>query len=237
MAAPGAAAAFRSSQKTMTDDRSSYLDDALLGHSSRSPMTRSRSGGNSAARRGFRPLMWLRSTIFGAGDGMTLVPASTSPPLVVESRGQALREAHRSLRGLIKQYPGLRQAMPHLAHIERALRRQGSRALDRVPVSVLQRGLEQLDRLQSEQPRDALRTLRYRLVEAIAMRHAERRAGHGDSGPDSVGGASPRTRPARRTPDGVEVMEVPQSEFDEVERSWTGTLPRPPRGWSDSSHH
>lgn len=232
MAALSVAAAFRSSQQIMTDDRSSYLDDAMLGRASRGPMSRSRAGAASAARRGFRPLMWLRSTIFGGGDGTTLVPASTSPPLVVESRGQALREAHRSLRALIKQYPGLRQAMPHLAHIERALRRQGSRALARVPVSVLQRGLEQLDRLQSQQPRDALRTLRYRLVEAITMRQAECAGGAGALGSDSVAG----TRSARRAPGGLEVMEVPQSEFDEVERSWTGTMPRPNRGWSDSSH-
>lgn len=237
MAAPSAAPAFRSSQKIMTDDRSSYLDDALLGRASRSTMTRPRAGGGAAARRGFRPLLWLRSTIFGAGDGTTLVPASTSPPPVVESRGQALREAHRSLRALIKQYPGLRQAMPHLAHIERALRRQGSRALMRVPVSVLQRGLEQLDRLQAQQPRDALRTLRYRLVEAITMRQAERTDGRGDSGLDSVGNGASSSRAARRVPGGVEIMEVPQSEFDEVERSWTGTMPAPNRGWSDSSHH
>lgn len=219
----------------MTDDRSSYLDDAMLGRASRAPRTRSRAGAAATTGRAFRPLMWLRSTIFGGGDGTTLVPASTSPPLVVESRGQALREAHRSLRALIKQYPGLRQAMPHLAHIERALRRQGSRALARVPVSVLQRGLEQLDRLQSQQPRDALRTLRYRLVEAINLRDGERTGGRDDGALDGLGAAG--VRPARRAPGGVEVMEVPQSEFDEVERSWTGTIPRSTRGWSDSSHH
>lgn len=164
----------------------------------------------------FRPLHWLRLTLFGSHDGTTLVPASTSPP-VVESRGQALREAHRSLHALIKKHPGLKQMMPHLAHIERALGRKGSRALMRIPVAVLQRGLEQLEGLQAEQPRDALRALRTRLVEAIALRSVAR----------NTALASPRTAQAA-----VEVTEASQSEFDEVERSWTSPAPLHTRDWA-----
>lgn len=196
----------------MRDARSSYFDDAVY----------SRAIVPAPARppkksRGFRPLNWLRATIFGSHDGTTLVPASSSPP-IVESRGQALREAHRSLRALIKQHPGMRQVMPHLAHIERALGRKGSRALLRIPVAVLQRGLEQLEGLQAEQPRDALCALRTRLVEAIALRSVARDAAL----------AARRTTPAA-----LEVMDASQSEFDEVERSWTGSAPLDSRDWAD----
>jgi len=167
----------------------------------------------------FRPLHWLRLTLFGSHDGTTLVPASTSPP-IVESRGQALREAHRSLHALIKQHPGLKQMMPHLAHIERALGRKGSRALMRIPVAVLQRGLEQLESLQAEQPRDALRALRTRLVEAIALRSVAR----------NTALASPRS--ATQAAAAMEVREASHSEFDEVERSWTGNAPLSNRDWT-----
>lgn len=194
----------------MSDARSSYFDDAVY--------ARAMTAQPAPARKkppAFGPLRWLRSTLFGRYDGTTLVPASTSPPLI-ESRGQALREAHRSLRALIKQHPGLKQVMPHLAYIERALGRKGSRALMRVPVAVLQRGLEQLERLQAEQPRDALRALRTRLVEAIALRSVARNttiAGHHAAGP------------------ALEVLEASHSEFDEVERSWTGSVPLDSQHW------
>jgi len=199
----------------MRDARSSYFNDAVFSQAMQ-PLP-ARSSSPSKKQRGFRPLNWLRITLFGSHDGLTLVPASTSPP-IVESRGQALREAHRSLRALIKQHPGLKQVMPHLAHIERALGRKGSKALMRVPVAVLQRGLEQLESLQSEQPRDALRALRTRLVEAIALRSVARNPALGArvSGPAAL-----------------EVMDASHSEFDEVERSWTGNMPLTSHDWAD----
>jgi hypothetical protein len=129
-----------------------------------------------------------------------------------------LREAHRALHALIKAHPGMKQVMPHLAHIERALGRKGSRALMRVPVAVLQRGLEQLESLQAEQPRDALRALRTRLVEAIALRSVARNT-------------SLQARPSAHA--ALEVMEASHSEFDEVERSWTGSMPLTSRDWAD----
>jgi hypothetical protein len=196
----------------MRDAPSSYLTDALIATQVHPPLP--------PARPRFRPLHWLRMRL-RRDAGTTLVPAATSmlpqqPPTVVESRGLALRNAHRSLRALLRERPGLRRLMPHLAHIERSLRKHGSRALLRLPVNVLQRGLEQLETLQSDEPRDALRALRTRLVEAIALRNVAR----------SV------TSPAALTP-AVEVMEASHSEFDEVERSWTGSMPLNSRDWED----
>lgn len=197
----------------MSEARSSYFNDAVFSRAMQAPPPRPK----KRKKRAFQPLTWLRLTLFGSHDGTTLVPASTSPP-IIESRGQALREAHRALHMLIKAHPGMKQVMPHLAHIERALGRKGSRALMRVPVAVLQRGLEQLEGLQAEQPRDALRALRTRLVEAIALRSVARNT-------------SLQARPS--SPAALEVMEASHSEFDEVERSWTGSMPLSSRDWAD----
>jgi hypothetical protein len=176
----------------------------------------------------FRPLAWLRGRLFRPEglSGMTLVPASSSlpPQPIVESRGQSLRAAHRALHGLMKERPALRRLMPHLAHIERSLRKHGSRALLRLSANVLQRGLEQLETLQADEPRDALRALRTRLVEAIALRNVAR----------SV--ASPGALHGGGAEAAVEVMEASQSEFDEVERSWTGSMPLHNPRWDDSRH-
>lgn len=196
----------------MRDAPSSYLTDALIATQVHPPLP--------PARPRFRPLHWLRMR-FRRDTGTTLVPAATSmlpqqPPTVVESRGLALRNAHRALRALLRERPALRRLMPHLAHIERSLRKHGSRALLRQSVNVLQRGLEQLETLQSDEPRDALRPLRTRLIEAIALRNVAR----------SV------TSPAPLAPS-VEVMDASHSEFDEAERSWTGSMPLSSRDWED----
>lgn len=204
---------------TMRDAPSSYLTDALVATQVQPPL-----GSASAAPvrlRRFRPLAWLRGRLFRPDAGTTLVPASSSIPAVVESRGQALRAAHRSLHALLRERPALRRLMPHLAYIERSLRKHGSRALLRLSVTVLQRGLEQLETLQADEPRDALRALRTRLVEAIALRNVARSL----TSPASLDDSGPA----------VEVMEASHSEFDEVERSWTGTMPLHAPSWDEPS--
>ena len=63
-------------------------------------------------------------------------PAATPPQ---PSRGQALRQAHRTLRDRLRTQRELRRVLPHLYFIERALAHQGSAALQELPVWVLQR--------------------------------------------------------------------------------------------------
>jgi hypothetical protein len=209
----------------MRDAPSSYITDALI---ATQVAPHSAPEARRARLERFRPLAWLRGRLFRpeALSGTTLVPASSSlpPQPIVESRGQSLRAAHRALHGLMKERPALRRLMPHLAHIERSLRKHGSRALLRLSANVLQRGLEQLETLQADEPRDALRALRTRLVEAIALRNVAR----------SV--ASPGALHGGGAEAAVEVMEASQSEFDEVERSWTGSMPLHNPRWDDSRH-
>ena len=209
----------------MRDAQSSYLTDALIATQLAPPAPEPQ----RVRLERFSPLAWLRGRLFrpdGSG-GTTLVPASSSlPPAapIVESRGQALRAAHRALHALMKERPALRRLMPHLAHIERSLRKHGSRALLRLSAVVLQRGLEQLEVMQADEPRDALRALRTRLVEAIALRNVAKSV----TSPAALSGTGAEAA--------VEVMEASQSEFDEAERSWTGSMPLHQPRWDDSRH-
>ncbi len=94
--------------------------------------------------------------------------------LSASGRGQALRNAHRTLRRRLRSHPVLRKLMPHLWVLERALAREGSAALQILPVAVLQRCLQQLTLLQrddetADEAQD-LRTLRLRLIETVSDR-------------------------------------------------------------------
>ncbi|MDT7835124.1 hypothetical protein [Aquabacterium sp. OR-4] len=156
---------------------------------------------------------------------------TTQPP---PSRGQALREAYRTLRQRMDSRPAMRQVLPHLAAIERALGRHGSRALHKLPVPVLHRGLTQLTLLQSDDdaPLDAasLRVLRLRLIEAIALRSAPVAGSDAEADraerpvrralPSAPRGFAPSSHLGASTlPQGMEVSEVSADAFDEAERT------------------
>jgi hypothetical protein len=165
---------------------------------------------------GLGPLSWLRSRLMRTSRqrpiraSSTLVPAF--PPPV--GRGQALRQAHRALRALFERQDGLRQVLPYLSLLERALGRKGSKALSRLPAPVLQRSLEQLEDLLSNENIVDLHTLRSRIIESLALR--------------SVTTLTPPPRdstPAKPvTLFGLDVEETSYSAFDEAERSWPGTM-------------
>lgn len=140
-------------------------------------------------------------------------------------RGQALREAHRSLRRHLKRHRPLRGILPHLHFIERSLARQGSAALTDMPVWVMQRGLQQLSRLPwDEHPEPALhplQTLRLRLIEAIEARSLHAAVQHPyvpeqdsfSGGLDELlSGGAPDSEP----PAGIVVDELPDSDFDRL---------------------
>lgn len=108
--------------------------------------------------------------------------------LLANSRGQALRDAHRTLRRHLEARPVLRRMSPHLSALERGLARRGSRALGKLPIPVLQQALQQLGLLlREDQPgHDAedLRVLQERLTEVIALRAPRLRLD--DTGPDTM---------------------------------------------------
>lgn len=164
--------------------------------------------GEHPRQRGFGPLRWLRRRFAGspseapASSLSSLMPAF--PPPV--GRGHALRLAHQALRAHFLRQEGMRQVWPHLSLLEQALGRKGSKALSRLPASVLQRALEQLEAMQASGDDPALATLRTRLVESLALRSVT------------------RPRAARLEPEstgfGLEVRELPSSAFDDAEFNW-----------------
>jgi len=167
----------------------------------------------------------------------TSTELTTLPP---PSRGQALREAHRTLRERLQSLPALRQVLPHLSWIERKLARRGSQAFAQLPVPVLQRGLEQLSMLQrdDETPLDAmnLRVLRLRLIEAIALRSVQpdagassRRQAKATSSTSATSGRHLESGAVSSMP-AVEVSEVSSSAFGDATVQWADAAaqPKPP---------
>ena len=164
---------------------------------------------------GFQPLRWLRTRLFKRRqltDAARSTFAGFPAPI---SRGYALRRAHRALCSLFLEQEGLRQVLPHLSLLERALARQGSKALRRVPTAVLHNALEQLEDLQSSENHPDLGVLRTRIVESLALRSVITQH---DSGPG-----------AALSIFGVEVKEASQSDFDDAARQIAGRAQRPPR--------
>jgi len=166
---------------------------------------------NERRQNGLSPLRWLRQKLFKA-DGPGAVDSNATtlanfPPAI--GRGRELRRGHRALQRVFEEQPELRQVLPHLNLFEKALARKGSKALRRVPATVLRRALEQLEDLITSEGGSDLPVLRARIIESLALRTA-----------------SPRTETDPGTLQsiyGVEVLETSHSAFDEVARGWRTT--------------
>lgn len=133
--------------------------------------------------------------------------AEPPPP---PSAGEALRQGHEALRGLLRRHSEARHLMRHLGYVEQMIGRFGSRALKReVPVPVLVKALEQLDLLARDEPSAPIADLRARIAAAVDIR----------------GVAPARDEDTETRPGSLEVTEASHSLFDEMERSWTGQIP------------
>jgi len=119
------------------------------------------------------------------------------------SRGEALRIAHEALQALLAQHDDARHVVPHLSHLEHALARSGSRALNELPDKVLRRSMDQLDMLEGATRSDDLLPLRMRVDEALRRR-----------APVNLRGDIAN----------IDVQEASASEFQEAEVSWTNRM-------------
>jgi hypothetical protein len=175
---------------------------------STAPYTPARGGaaGNAPQKAG-----WLRSLLTqnvklerrGLNVHVVLEPAAAQDTTAPgSSAGEALRRAHTELRALLDRHPDTRHLMRHLAYVERAIARNGSRAFRQVPPPVLERALEQLDLVLRGEQAHAITPLRERLERATKERPAS--APHESA---------------------VDVSEASHSLFDEMEKSWTGQMP------------
>jgi hypothetical protein len=101
----------------------------------------------------------------------------TSPPRPPSRADAALqKEAHAlalmlaQLDTLLGDLPDTRQTLRHLVFVEQALQKKGLRALHKLPLEVLQRGLEQFESLVSNWSPEGLANLRSKMAVAIIDR-------------------------------------------------------------------
>lgn len=160
-----------------------------------------------------QPLAWLRGLLSRPlklerrGVQLHVVLGEPKQPPEAPARpGEMLRRGHEALRALLARHPDARHLMRHLSFFEQALGRQGSRALrSEMPLQVLSRAHEQLEMLLREDSTPELAALAARLERAVKDR-------------SRVEDESPASST-------VQVSEASHSLFDEMERSWTGSIP------------
>jgi hypothetical protein len=146
-------------------------------------------------------------------------PGKESPDVASARRAETLRLAQADLRDLLDRHADTRHVVPQLSYVEQVLGRSGLRGIGRLPLPVLHKALTQLESLVHDEPAAGLAELRRRLAGVIAVR---------------LGGTPAAQAPAPtnvmsdfHTEDRLEVSEASHSQFDELERSWSGTLPEP----------
>ena len=103
-----------------------------------------------------------------------MVPAQGQPPSAAELAARREQEKFKlmqqQLAELLDDLPETRETLRHLVFVEQALARKGLRALNRLPVDVLKRALEQLEGLVVNWSPVGLATLRSRIAVALIER-------------------------------------------------------------------
>jgi hypothetical protein len=164
------------------------------------------------AKAGFHPLRWLRRAFtrplklkrIGLQWHVVFDASRLEAPVSKSgSRGEALRQAHLALQAMLLEHDDARQVMPHLAHLENALGRMGSKAMTTLPLKVLHRAMDQLDLLEGTSRSELLMALRLRVEEIVRQRT-----------PVNLKGDIAN----------VEVRDASASLFEEAEVSWTNRM-------------
>ena len=137
---------------------------------------------------------------------------------VAERRAQARRAQRerdrplkRALFELLGRHPGARVTFRHLDLVECALRSGGLAALEKMPVRILAKALQQLEQLVWDWSSEELAELRSRLAVMVKTRPAEPRSDIKSTATFALDLAAQ-----------ADVTEVDHSMFEASERSWTG---------------
>lgn len=134
-----------------------------------------------------------------------------------EEERQRVRRMRRDLYGLMQQHPGSRQLMRHLALVERTLRRKGYDAVEALSIGVIAKALGQLEKLVWDWSTPGLAELRSRLAVMVKSRQFEAEENPTNTAVPELGIATQH--------DVLDVTEVEQAAFAEMERSWVGRMP------------
>lgn len=115
-----------------------------------------------------------RGLVVVLDDGARAAAKAAAAP---ESRQQReLRCIQDSLATLLDEQEGNRQALRHLAFVEHALQRAGTRAFDKIPLDVMRRAHAQLDGLVTNWSDEGLAALRSKLAVALSRREPPKSA-------------------------------------------------------------
>ncbi len=144
-------------------------------------------------------------------------PARSARAQEREERRQRVRRMRRDLYTLLEQHPTSRELMRHLDLVERTLRQQGFAAVEALPVRVIAKALNQLERLVWDWSPVGLAELRSRMAVIVKTRPAE-------AAPEAT--TVPEAHElAIDSHQAAEVTEVDHAAFEEMERSWSGRMP------------
>jgi hypothetical protein len=134
-----------------------------------------------ALRRVFAAVFTQHLSLHRADDGVRVVlrdkpmlPAKAQPPsraeLAARKESQDFALLRMQLADLLNDLPETRSALRHLVFVEQALARKGLRALDKLPLDVVRRALDQLEGLVVNWSPAGLAMLRSRMAVAIIRR-------------------------------------------------------------------
>ena len=147
-------------------------------------------------------------------------------------RKKALKETHRRVRqirldlfNLLGQHPSSRRLMRHLAMVERTLQAEGIDGFEALPVRFIARALTELESLVWDWSPSGLAELRSRM--AVLVKNRPRPVRPASVAPDGVPTAlSPALESDFHMNGKADVSEATHAEFEEMERSWVGQIPK-----------
>lgn len=146
-----------------------------------------------------------------------------------EAMRQRVRQMRRELYELLGQHPSSRKLMRHLATVERTLQQGGLEAFEALPAEVHKKALAQLERLVWDWSPTGLAELRSRLAVLVknTAREAEAAKAKASTAPPPVEeDIDVRPSGGLAAELAADVTEVDHAEFEEMERSWVGVVPK-----------
>ena len=138
-----------------------------------------------------------------------------------EAKRQRVRQMRRDLYALFDQHPSSRKLMRHLAIVECTLQEEGLQGFEALPLGVITKALAELEGMVRDWSPTGLAELRSRM--AVLAKNRPPQATTTAREQIDVRAAGPLGLEAA-----AEVTEVDHAEFEEMERSWVGVVPKQP---------
>ena len=159
-----------------------------------------------------------------AGAPAASAPVRSPRSQAREEQRQRVRRMRRDLYQLLEQHAASRELMRHLDLVERTLRFEGFAAVEALPVQVIAKALQQLERLVWDWSPVGLAELRSRLAVIVKSRPRET-VQVPDAAAPRPEPPRPRSMPVEPEQPPLDVTEVDHAAFEEMQRSWAGRVP------------